>query len=64
MLGQTGGLSVMLKSPPRIETVTSSQGEHGWWRGGQVSKERTFSASGSRNRRSWKSYSGTAKFAQ
>jgi competence protein ComEC len=64
MLGQTGGLSVMLKSPPRIETVTSSQGEHGWWRGGQVSKERTFSASGSRNRRSWKSYSGTAKSAQ
>jgi competence protein ComEC len=33
MLARTGGLSVVLADPLRVETVASSQGEHGWWRG-------------------------------
>jgi competence protein ComEC len=33
MLARTGGLSVVLGDPLRVETVASSQGEHGWWRG-------------------------------
>jgi competence protein ComEC len=32
MLAQTGGLSVALGEPLRIDTVATSQGEHGWWR--------------------------------
>lgn len=33
MLARTGGLSVVLGDPLRVETVASSQGDHGWWRG-------------------------------
>jgi competence protein ComEC len=33
MLARTGGLSVVLADPLPVETVASSQGEHGWWRG-------------------------------
>jgi competence protein ComEC len=32
LLAQTGGLSVVLDDPPRVATVASSEGEHGWWR--------------------------------
>ncbi len=35
MLAQTGGLSVILGKPLKIDTVASSQGQHGWWRKGQ-----------------------------
>jgi len=35
MLAQTGGLSVKLGTPLRIDTVAASQGEHGWWRSRQ-----------------------------
>ena len=34
MLTTTGGLSVTLGAPPHVDTVASSEGEHGWWRGG------------------------------
>jgi competence protein ComEC len=44
MLAQTGGLSVKLGSPLRIDTVASSQGEHGWWHGQDTGpQERHFS---------------------
>jgi competence protein ComEC len=33
LLAQTGGLSVVLGDPPRVATVASSEGEHGWWDG-------------------------------
>jgi competence protein ComEC len=33
MLARTGGLSVVLGEPLEVDTVASSQGEHGWWRG-------------------------------
>ena len=32
LLAQTGGLSVVFGNPPRVATVASSEGEHGWWR--------------------------------
>jgi hypothetical protein len=32
MLARTGGLSVVLDEPLAVDTVASSQGEHGWWR--------------------------------
>ena len=32
LLAQTGGLSVVLRDLPRIATVASGEGEHGWWR--------------------------------
>ncbi|MGZ3270580.1 MAG: ComEC/Rec2 family competence protein [Croceibacterium sp.] len=32
MLGETGGLSIVLGDPLRVTTVASSEGEHGWWR--------------------------------
>jgi competence protein ComEC len=32
MLARTGGLSVVFGNPPRVATVASSEGEHGWWR--------------------------------
>jgi competence protein ComEC len=31
MLAQTGGLSIALGEPLRVDTVATSQGEHGWW---------------------------------
>jgi competence protein ComEC len=33
LLDSTGGLSIVLREDPKITTVGSSQGEHGWWRG-------------------------------
>ncbi|MXP42360.1 DUF4131 domain-containing protein [Altererythrobacter soli] len=33
LLDRTGGLSIVLREEPKITTVASSQGEHGWWRG-------------------------------
>lgn len=60
MLADTGGLSVTLGSPLRIDTVASGEGQHGWWRGGQVRQQRRFSAASSRNRRSWKDHSQDA----
>nr|WP_166176405.1 ComEC/Rec2 family competence protein [Altererythrobacter segetis] len=35
LLARTGGLSVVLSAPPRVATVASSEGEHGWWRARQ-----------------------------
>ncbi|HSQ94962.1 MAG TPA: hypothetical protein VLM18_02520 [Croceibacterium sp.] len=32
MLGEIGGLSIVLRDPLRVTTVASSEGEHGWWR--------------------------------
>jgi competence protein ComEC len=32
LLAKTGGISIVLGNPPRIATVASSEGEHGWWR--------------------------------
>jgi competence protein ComEC len=31
MIAKTGGLSIALDDPLRIDTVAASQGEHGWW---------------------------------
>jgi hypothetical protein len=31
MLAQTGGLAIALGEPLRVDTVATSQGEHGWW---------------------------------
>jgi competence protein ComEC len=32
LLAETGGISLVFGAPPRIATVASSEGEHGWWR--------------------------------
>jgi len=32
LLARTGGMSIVLRDPPRIATVASGEGEHGWWR--------------------------------
>lgn len=36
-LAQNGGLALYLDGKPRLVTVGESQGEHGWWRGGERS---------------------------
>jgi competence protein ComEC len=45
MLSRTGGLSIVLGEPLRIDTVASGQGDHGWWRPSQA-RPRSHAGSG------------------